>query len=201
MDELRAEPTDASFQSAIAVAKAGRYDGYVAVGGGSVMDTCKAANLYATHHEADFLDFVNAPIGKGKPVTKRLAPMIAVPTTAGTGSETTGTAIFDYTELGAKTGITHRNLRPTLGIIDTLNLASANPHIRTAAGLDVLCHAMESYSAIPYTQRLPVPSNPIERPTYQGANPISDIWSLTGAHAARRCVRPISRIILAQRSR
>ena len=104
-----------------------------------------------------------------------------MPTTAGTGSETTGTAIFDYEPLGAKTGITHRNLRPTLGIVDTLNMASANKHIRTAAGLDVLCHAMESFSAIPYTERRPRPANPIDRPTYQGANPISDIWSFTGA--------------------
>lgn len=66
-----------SFKEAINFAKEGEFDAYVAVGGGSVMDTCKAANLYASDPEADFLDYVNPPIGKGKPVTAKLSPLIA----------------------------------------------------------------------------------------------------------------------------
>ena len=64
-DKVRVEPTDLSFKEAIAVAQDGDFDGYVAVGGGSTMDTAKVANLYATH-PAEFLDYVNPPIGKGK---------------------------------------------------------------------------------------------------------------------------------------
>ena len=80
--EVEVEPTDASFQAAARFAQEGRFDGFVSVGGGSVIDTCKAANLFATH-PADFTAYVNAPIGEGRPVPGRLKPHIACPTTSG----------------------------------------------------------------------------------------------------------------------
>ena len=174
-DQVRVEPTDQSFKEAIAFAERGHFDGYVAVGGGSVMDTTKAANLYATY-PADFLDYVNPPIGKGKPVPGRLKPLIAIPTTAGTGSETTGVAIFDLLEKHVKTGIAHRALRPTLGIIDPDNTRTLPPMIAACSGLDILSHAVESLTALPYQQRTAA-ENPTLRPAYQGSNPISDIWT------------------------
>jgi hydroxyacid-oxoacid transhydrogenase len=174
-DQVRVEPTDQSFKATIDFATAGKFDGYVAVGGGSVMDTAKAANLYATW-PADFLDYVNPPIGKGIPVPGPLKPLIAIPTTAGTGSETTGVAIFDLQEMHAKTGIAHRALRPTLGIIDPHNTRTLHPMAAACSGLDVLSHAVESLTALPYDQRI-APDQPFMRPAYQGANPISNIWS------------------------
>jgi hydroxyacid-oxoacid transhydrogenase len=176
-DRVRVEPSYESLQDAISYATAGAYDAYVAVGGGSTIDTAKAANLYATYPPEEFLDYVNAPIGRGKPVPGPLKPLIAVPTTAGTGSETTGVAIFDYTPLHAKTGIAHRRLKPTLGILDPENTRTQPPEVAASSGLDVLSHAIESFTAMSFDQR-PRPDRPVLRPAYQGSNPISDIWSL-----------------------
>ncbi len=182
-DRVRVEPTDRSFRDAAQFATEGKFDSFVAVGGGSTIDTAKAANLYATH-PADFFEYVNAPIGKGRPVPGPCKPLIAIPTTAGTGSETTGVAIFDFVEQKAKTGIAHRYLKPTLGIVDPDNTKTLPPAVAASAGLDVLCHAMESYTAIPFTAR-PKPTRPIERPAYQGNNPISDLWSMRALEICR----------------
>jgi hydroxyacid-oxoacid transhydrogenase len=176
-DRVRVEPTDVSFREAIAAADQGRFDGFVAVGGGSTIDTAKAASLYSTYPPSDFLDYVNLPVGRGLPVPGPLKPLVAVPTTAGTGSETTGIAIFDYTALHAKTGIAHRRLKPTLGILDPDNTRTLPPQVAVASGFDVISHAIESFTAMPFDRR-PRPERPTLRPAYQGSNPISDIWSL-----------------------
>jgi len=176
-DRVRVEPTDASFKDAIGFAASGEYDGFVAVGGGSTIDTAKAVNLYTTHPPADFLDYVNPPIGKGLPVPGPLKPLIAIPTTAGTGSETTGVSIFDLTALHAKTGIANRRLKPTLGLLDPDNTRTMPPQVAASTGLDILSHAIESFTAMPFYDR-PRPERPSVRPAYQGSNPISDIWSL-----------------------
>lgn len=175
-DRVRVEPTDQSLREATAAAQAADYDAFVALGGGSTIDTAKAANLYHCY-PADLLEYVNPPVGKGKPVPGPLKPLIAIPTTAGTGSETTGVAIFDYVALHAKTGIAHRRLKPTLGLIDPENTRTQPAAVAASAGLDVLSHAIESYTALPFHQR-PRPERPILRPAYQGSNPISDLWSL-----------------------
>ena len=189
-DQVRIEPTDRSFMEAAEFATAGGFDGYVAVGGGSVMDTAKAANLYATY-PAPLLTYVNPPIGEGRPVPGPLKPLIAIPTTAGTGSETTGVAIFDYEPLHAKTGIAHRALRPVMGIIDPDNTRTMPPMVAACSALDVLSHAVESFTALPYHER-PAPEHPGQRPAYQGANPISDIWA---AKAMEAMARNITRVV------
>lgn len=186
-DETRVEPTDASLKKAIEYAVKGHFDGFIGVGGGSSMDTAKAANLYSTFRE-DFPTYVNAPIGKGAPVPGPLKPMIGIPTTAGTGSETTGIAIFDVVEMHAKTGIASRAIRPTLGIVDPENTRTLPPIAAACTGFDVLVHALESYTALPYDQR-EAPENPRMRPTYQGANPISDVW-------ASRAIEIVSKYML-----
>jgi len=169
------EPTDTSLKEAIDFATKGKFDGFVGVGGGSSMDTAKVANLYSTY-PADFLTYVNAPIGKGTPVPGPLRPLIGIPTTAGTGSETTGVAIFGMVEMHAKTGIAHRSLRPAIGIVDPDNTRTVPRTVAACTGFDVLVHALESFTALPYNQRQ-APENPQLRPTYQGSNPVSDVWA------------------------
>ncbi|XP_024223007.1 probable hydroxyacid-oxoacid transhydrogenase, mitochondrial isoform X2 [Bombus impatiens] len=150
-DSVRVEPTEQSLKDSIEFAKRGQFDAFIAVGGGSVMDTCKAANLYSSDPQADLLDYVNPPIGKGKPITVPLKPLIAVPTTSGTGSETTGVSIFDYQPLKAKTGIANRYFKRAVYNQDDLE-ARSNMHLAsTMAGVGFgnagvhLCHAL-SYS-------------------------------------------------------
>jgi len=190
-DKVRVEPSQASFEDSVAFCIENQFDAYVCVGGGSVMDTCKAANLYASNPSADFLDYVNAPIGKGLPVKHILKPLIAIPTTAGTGSETTGTAVFDLKGMSCKTGITSRAMKPTLGLLDPLHLSSCPERVTAYAGIDVLTHALESFTALPYTDRQGQ-ADPSLRPGYQGSNPISDIWSL---HALRQTAKFIKRAV------
>ncbi|MDD5478821.1 hydroxyacid-oxoacid transhydrogenase [Rhodoferax sp.] len=178
-DAVQVEPTDQSFKAAARFAAEGKFDGYVSVGGGSVIDTCKAANLYATWPTGDFLDYVNAPIGAGKAVPGPLKPHIACPTTCGTGSECTGITIFDLLSHQVKTGIASKRLRPSMALIDPATTYTLPKNVVASSGFDVLSHALESYTAKPFTQRL-APGKAALRPMSQGANP----WSDLGCEAA-----------------
>ena len=191
-ERVRVEPTDESFKDAIEFGRQGGYDGIVAVGGGSTLDTAKAINLYTTYPPEDFLDYVNPPIGKGLPVPGPLKPLIAIPTTAGTGSETTGVSIFDLSRMHAKTGIANRRLKPTLGLLDPDNTRTMPPEVAASSGLDILSHAIESFTAMPFTGR-PLPDRPALRPAYQGSNPISDVWSMQALRlVAKYIVRAVA---------
>jgi hydroxyacid-oxoacid transhydrogenase len=182
------EPTDESFRHAAAFASETKPDGYVSVGGGSVIDTAKAANLYATY-PADFLAYVNAPVGDGTPVPGPLKSHIACPTTSGTGSEVTGMAVFDLLSMSAKTGIASPALRPTEALVDPDCTDTLPANVVACSGLDVLSHALESFTARPFVRR-PAPDQPGIRPMSQGANPWSDVGSreamrLLGEYLAR----------------
>jgi alcohol dehydrogenase class IV len=174
-DGVHVEPTDASFEAAIAHAReTGPWDAFVAVGGGSSIDTAKAVNLLLTN-DGELMDYVNAPVGQARAPQHPLKPLVAVPTTTGTGAESTTICVLDVLALKVKTGISHARLRPTLAVVDPALTLTQPAGVTAAAGMDILCHALESYTARPYTSY--DRKRPDQRVPYCGANPISDMWS------------------------
>ena len=186
-DHARVEPTIDSFQDAVDFALEHEVDGFVSVGGGSSIDTAKAANLVSTH-PAPVLDYVNRPVGEGKKPPGPLRPHLAIPTTSGTGSEATTVAVLDIPDLGVKTGISHRFLRPTQAIVDPDLARSLASEVTSSTGLDVVCHAAESFLSSPFDTR-DRPDTPDDRPPYQGSNPIADVWSAKALELGGRYLR------------
>jgi alcohol dehydrogenase class IV len=190
-DGVHVEPTDVSLVAAIEEARStGPWDAFVAVGGGSSIDTAKAIDLLTTN-PGELMDYVNAPVGKGQAPSKPLKPLIAVPTTTGTGSESTTICVMDVIAARVKTGISHAMLRPTLAVIDPDLTLTQPPGVTAASGMDILCHALESYTARWYTTY--EHKTPDKRVPYCGSNPISDMWSEKAltllAGSFRRAVR------------
>jgi alcohol dehydrogenase class IV len=190
-DRVHVEPTDASLEEAIGFARdGGPWDGFVAVGGGSSIDTAKAVNLL-TSNPGELMDYINAPVGKARAPQHPLKPLVAVPTTTGTGSESTTICVLDVLSLHVKTGISHPRLRPTLAVVDPELTLSQPAGVTAAAGMDILCHALESWTARPYSdfER----KQPEQRVPYCGANPVADMWAEKAmtllAGSFRRAVR------------
>ncbi|MEO7448723.1 MAG: hydroxyacid-oxoacid transhydrogenase [Humibacillus sp.] len=187
-DSARVEPTDASLEAAIARARSdGPFDAVVAVGGGSSIDTAKAVDLILSNG-GELMDYVNAPVGAGRPPSRPLLPLVAVPTTTGTGAESTTICVLDVLALEVKTGISHVRLRPTLAIVDPRLTFSQPAGVTASAGMDILCHALESWTARPYTsfER----KQPEQRVPYCGSNPISDMWSERSMSLLAKAFRP-----------
>ncbi|MGY1744381.1 hydroxyacid-oxoacid transhydrogenase [Blastococcus sp. SYSU D00695] len=190
-DGVHVEPTDESLAAAVESARAGGpWDAFVAVGGGSTIDTAKAVDLLTTN-PGELMDYVNAPVGGGRAPVHPLKPLVAVPTTTGTGSESTTICVLDVLSLKVKTGISHPRLRPTLAVIDPTLTRTQPSGVTASSGMDILCHALESYTARPYDsfER----KRPEQRVPYCGANPIADMWSEKAlsllATSFRRAVR------------
>ena len=183
--ECAVEPTGDSFMAAAKFAQEGNFDGFVSVGGGSVMDTTKAANLYATYPD-ELLAYVNAPIGLGKPVPGPLKPHIACPTTCGTGSEVTGIAICNLLDQQCKTGILSRHMLPSRALVDPDVTHTLSSGAIAANGFDALSHALESYTARPHSAKpkLYDGDDGAKRPMNQGAN----LWSDMGARESLRII-------------
>lgn len=178
-DRARIEPTDESLDEAIDFARdassgAKPFDAIVAVGGGSSIDTAKAVNLLLTN-PGELMDYINAPVGQARPPAFPLLPLVAIPTTTGTGSESTTICVLDVLALRVKTGISHVALRPKLAVVDPRLTVTQPTMVTAASGMDILCHALESYTARWYADF--DAKEPEQRVPYCGANPIADLWA------------------------
>lgn len=184
-DEVAVEPTDESIDEAVEHARSGSWNALVAIGGGSAIDTAKAVNLLVTH-PGTLMDYVAKPVGEGRTLNQPVLPLVAVPTTAGTGSESTTICVVDLLGMRLKAGISSGRLRPAMAIVDPLTTLTLGPEVTAACGVDVLSHALESYTAKRFDARTAV-TDPSQRAAFCGSNPISDLWCeeairLVGGH-------------------
>lgn len=168
------EPSDASVRRAVEELSHQQFDGFIGLGGGSSLDTCKIINLLLTY-PGELTDYLSRPHGGGREVPGPLAPMIGIPTTAGTGSECSAIAVLNLIESHVKGAVSSPRLRPALAIVDPLNTSTSSAAVTASAGYDALVQTLESYTSLPYDQRARRElSEP--RPVYSGSTPISDVW-------------------------
>ena len=172
--DIRIEADDDSVERAAKFIAEGRFDGVVSVGGGSVMDTAKAAMLYGLYPVGEFLDYFAPPLGAGKPMQGPLLPHIACPTTSGTGSECTSISVIRINHLDTKFVLANPLLLANQALIDPACCDSLPGNIVASTGFDLLCHALECFTAKAYTQWNKV-DDPNKRQLIQGANPWSDL--------------------------
>lgn len=193
-DSSPIEPIDTAFMNGLESIKGNVYDGFISVGGGSSIDTAKLLNLYTTYPVQDFKDYVAPPTGLGKTIPGPLKPLIAIPTTAGTGSENTPVAIIDLEKEKLKVGISHQYLLPNLALLDPVLTITLSNYYTASTGMDALLHSIEAYTSLPYYAR-EKPESPDKRPVYIGANPVSDLFveksiELVAKYLRRACHNP-----------
>lgn len=171
--DIRIEPDDDTICQAAKFLKQGRFDGVISLGGGSVMDTAKASMVYALY-PAEFSTYFGPPVGPGTAVPGPLLPHLACPTTSGTGSECTSVSVIRISRFNTKFVMGSPHLLPDEALVDPAVCDTLPAKVVASTGFDLLCHALECYTAKAYTKWEKV-DNPLARTMLQGANPWSDM--------------------------
>ena len=138
--DVKTNPTVADVDAALTVARSAEVEALVAFGGGSVIDVGKAVGLLMTNG-GSYADYQ----WRGQPITRPILPLVAVPTTAGTGSEMTKVTVIEDEETHSKRGVLSPHLFARAAILDPALTASLPPGLTAATGADVLGHAVEAY--------------------------------------------------------
>jgi alcohol dehydrogenase class IV len=143
-DRVQPNPTAADVNDAFSIYREESCDALVGVGGGSVLDTAKLVRVLAAHG-GDILDYRSAAGGWGK-IGMNLPPMVAMPTTAGTGSEVTLGAVLTDSDRNVKVWIGSPGLFPNVALVDPELTVGSPPRLTASAGIDVLVHGVEAYA-------------------------------------------------------
>nr|WP_275585052.1 iron-containing alcohol dehydrogenase [Peribacillus deserti] len=138
--EVNSEPTDVHVEEALKICTENQCDVIVAIGGGSCIDAAKAVAVLATNG-----GYIGEFIGGKRPVDKKPIPLIAIPTTAGTGSEVTNVTVITNIKDDIKMMIKNPAFLPEMAIVDPVLTYSSPPNVTAATGVDALCHAVEAY--------------------------------------------------------
>ena len=170
-EDVEPDPSLATFEAALARVREADPDAVAGVGGGSAMDVAKVAGALAPH-DGDVLDYAAEPTGGGTPVPGPGLPTTAVPTTSGTGSETTPVAVVSLPDRELKVGLSSRHLIPEAAVVDPLATVSLPPEPTAASGLDALAHAVEAYTTRRFDAK--PAAGPDDRPDYGGRTPLTD---------------------------
>lgn len=143
-DKIKPNPESDSISEAAAICKEKEIDLIVGLGGGSSLDAAKAIALMAAN-EGELWDYVATGTGKNKKPGNPALPVIAIPTTAGTGSEVTPSAVITKSGGNEKIGIRHESMYPLLAVVDPDLMLSMPPFLTACTGMDAYFHAVESY--------------------------------------------------------
>jgi alcohol dehydrogenase class IV len=175
-DGVEPDPPLSVFESAVEAAREADPDAVVGVGGGSSMDVAKVTAAVAPGG-GGVLDYAAEPTGGGEPLPGPGLPVVAVPTTAGTGSETTPVAVVSLPDRDLKVGVSSRHLYPDAAVVDPLLAVSLPPRPTAASGMDALAHAVEAYTTRRYDAKAAA-DPPGERPDYGGRTRLTDAFAL-----------------------
>lgn len=171
-EDVEPDPSIDVFEAACDVAADVRPDLIVGVGGGSPMDVAKTTSV-VTEHGGDVLDYVAEPTGEGTPVPGPGIPTVCVPTTSGTGAETSPVTVISLPAEDLKVGISSQYQRPDVAVVDPGLTVSLPPGPTASSGMDALSHAIEAYVTRRYDAK-PAPDGRGDRPDYNGRSPLTD---------------------------
>ncbi|KTG11370.1 alcohol dehydrogenase [Haloprofundus marisrubri] len=178
-DDVEREPSIGAVEQCISFVREemgqNGYDFYLGLGGGSSMDTAKATRAVVANG-GELLDYVAAPTGAGEALTESGAPLVLLPTTAGTGSEISPVAILSVPEKNIKEGISSPHVRADAAVLDPTLTTTLPPDLTAKTAMDALGHAIEGYTTHRYDDLLR-PEDPADRPVYAGRTGFTEMFS------------------------